>query len=112
MAGGLAILAICPEWSDLAAKIREWDMGWVVNNSPYEYLSVDDPSYTDKALEQRDSKSVAKCFHAIVNEILSDKEQLLIKRQNAWKAAHEVYTDEWLLGKWLGLVEGDFGANV
>lgn len=104
MAGGLAILAICPAWSDLAAKIREWDMGWVVNNSPYDTLSIDDPDYTSKALEVRDPDQVARDFVETVQSIVSDPETLLRKRQNAWRAAHEHYTDDWFVSHWQALV--------
>ena len=39
MAGGLSIIGICPEWSDLANLIKEMDAGWVVNNSIYSSTS-------------------------------------------------------------------------
>ena len=35
MAGGLSILAICPQWSDLSNLVTSLQAGWVINNSKH-----------------------------------------------------------------------------
>ena len=106
MAGGLAILAICPKWSDLAKMIEDNDVGWVISNSPYDEMpSFADPEYFKKIEEKRDAETVAKEFHQQVEEILSNPEELDRKRKNASRVMRSTFGKEELGQRWVRFLE-------
>ncbi|MDA7612476.1 hypothetical protein N8626_01905 [bacterium] len=113
MAGGLAIIAICPRWSDLAAMIEESDAGWVVSNSPYETMpTFDDPEYFSKIEEKLDAADVAKRFHQQVREILANTKELDRKRRNASEAMRNRYGKEELGKKWTNFLKEVAGSRL
>jgi glycosyltransferase involved in cell wall biosynthesis len=80
MAAGQAILAICPKESDLADLITAHDCGWVIEPDDHAGLQ------------------------ARLSALASDREGLLVKRCNAYNAAHTHYSMEALGKQWLDLL--------
>ena len=70
MACGMAILALCPEQSDLGRLISENELGWVVDTTVTTGL---------------DAKVVQRRFHDAVSDIIENPSELLRRRRNAWK---------------------------
>ncbi|MEM0965509.1 MAG: hypothetical protein AAGJ81_05115 [Verrucomicrobiota bacterium] len=106
MAGGLAILAICPRWSDLAQMIEENDIGWVISNSPYDEMpAFEDAEYFSKIEEKRRPEEVAKEFHGKVADIIAGLEDLDRKRMNAFRVMREQFGKEELGERWKFFLE-------
>ncbi len=106
MAGGLAILAICPPWSDLAKMVLAHDVGWVVSNSPYEEApSFSDPEYLVRTTETLDSAIISERFAALVNHIVHHPEELDRKRRNASRAMRTHFDKKSLSSRWLAFME-------
>ncbi len=84
LAAGQAILAICPQQSDLADLVAGQDCGWVV-----------EPGDVD-GLRRR------------IQEITTDRDTLLVKRRNAFRAGQQRYDSATVAGHWVALVEGLF----
>ena len=70
MACGMAILALCPEQSDLGRLISENELGWVVDTTVTTGL---------------DAKVIQRRFHDTVSDIIENPSELLRRRRNAWK---------------------------
>lgn len=101
MAGGMAILAICPLWSDLARLVLENDAGWVVNNSPYSSAEeLIGSEYMQKVTARRSDGEIAKDFTEIVDTICRDTSLLWQKRKNARRAAIEKYGSAGIAEQW------------
>jgi colanic acid biosynthesis glycosyl transferase WcaI len=81
MVAGQAILAVCPERSDLAALVRTHDCGWVI-----------DPG---------DVQALRRCWH----EIAADRVSLQRKRERAYAAGHSQYEVTVLAKRWEHLFE-------
>ena len=81
MMAGQAILAIAPEDSDLVDLIKTADCGWWV------------------------SPGDVNGFQECLNEIHSNQELLLEKRQNAFRVAHEQFGQGCLAKQWVRLFE-------
>ena len=81
MVAGQAILAICPEKSDLADLIRLHNCGWIV--------------------EPEDIVGLSKTLKKIVE----DRELLHEKRMNAYTAGHRVYDSRIVAKQWVALFE-------
>lgn len=79
LAAGQAILAICPSDSDLANLVRDENCGWVVTPG--------------KSLELRQ----------VLNEIISDRNLLQLKRENAYRAGQNKFSDKSVAQKWVEL---------
>lgn len=106
MAGGLAIIAICPAWSDLARLIIDHDAGWVVNNSPYESMSeLDGENYLERVRATRPLTEVTNDFLSAVSHAASDRKTLQEKRRNAHAAVGRCYSRRRLAQAWSELLE-------
>ncbi len=107
MAGGLAIIAICPRWSDLATLVLEHEAGWVINNSPYRETSdLASPDYLRRARAKRPDAQIAQEFVQLIREVLSERHDLERKRQNALRAADTVFRAEYLAPQWKSFLQG------
>lgn len=73
MAAGLAIIAICPATSDLAALVRQTGAGWVVDNS------------------DGNPKEAGRKFAELVRDLVTCPEQVFAARQRARRAAETTY---------------------
>ncbi|WP_256003224.1 hypothetical protein [Pedobacter deserti] len=87
MAGGMAILAVAPEWSDLATLINRMDAGWIVNNS------------------NNYSGDTARDFHSKLAAILDNTALLQQKRFNAFHNVRSFHGTDVLVHKWTQLIE-------
>ena len=81
LVAGQAILAICPEKSDLAELVKKHDCGWVVHPGDF------------RALERT------------LDEMCMRPGLVLLRRQNAFRAGHEFYCSKALSQKWTNLFE-------
>ena len=79
MMAGQAILAIAPEQSDLVDLIKETDCGWWVNPNDVDGL------------------------RRVFSIIASESQILKVKRENAYRAAHEQFGQESLSKEWAKL---------
>jgi hypothetical protein len=101
MAGGLAILAICPQWSDLSNLVTSLEAGWVVNNSAH--IDLNDVCACDYLKEIKAYKSkdeIISNFYLSLKSIIEDRELLEIKRGNAFYGVRSNYNIEILSEKW------------
>jgi len=106
MAGGLAILAICPEWSDLSLLVKSLDAGWVINNSIYQKKEdMFGDRYIFKIQEKRSALEIAARFYDTLKSILNDKKCLSDKRQNSYHGVRSKFNIESLSEKWDGLIK-------
>jgi len=76
LAAGQAVVAICPEASDLADTIKAHDCGWVVVPGDVKRLSE------------------------LLIEIVRQPAELLRRRQNAWRAGQQVFDQRALATAW------------
>ncbi len=101
MAGGLAVLAICPLWSDLARLVLDNEAGWVVSNSPYvSEEELEGPDYLMKLRAPRSVEEVAEEFAATAARLAGSPGEVWRKRQNARRAAAEKYGSAALSKQW------------
>jgi glycosyltransferase involved in cell wall biosynthesis len=102
MAGGLAIIAICPEWSDLAGLVKNLDAGWVINNSIYKNESElnNDEKYLLNLNKKLDDSLIVNQFYGILIEIVKNQNILTQKRHNAYWGVREHYNIDHLSTKW------------
>jgi hypothetical protein len=108
MAGGMAILAICPAWSDLASLVNSLDAGYVINNSVYSNLTeLDGADYAMKIIEKRDNNEIVDSFYTTIKTILDNKVLLNKKRENAYNGVRAQHDIHQLSEKWNKLI-----ANV
>lgn len=105
MAGGLAIIAICPSWSDLAALVRSVDGGWIISNSPHQHmaspvLKKDYDSYLSDMKRSRSTDDICNDFCLTIERILDAPEMLKEKRKNAFYGVRKQYGIDQLQRKW------------
>lgn len=101
MAGGLAIIAICPAWSDLARLVTESQCGLVVNNSPYvDVAALEGPDYLARCYEKRPQAEIVREFVDALLRLLREPALLKQMRENAVAAAHGQYGSDALRGRW------------
>jgi len=81
LAAGQAVVAICPEASDLADTIRTHECGWVVAPG--------------------DANGLAR----LLADIARQPEELLRRRQNAWQAGQHVFDQRVLAKAWIAVLE-------
>lgn len=107
MGGGLAILAICPIWSDLADLVLSNEAGWVVNNSPYSSKAeLQGPDYLQKIRERRPDADIARDFRDRVLQIQADPAELLRRRGNAFTSTARFYGPESSAKRWGSFLRG------
>lgn len=105
MAGGLSIIAICPQWSDLSNLVTSLDAGWVINNA--KHIDVKEDNFNDYLKEIkyfRQQGEVISDFYLCLKNILNDKELLEIKRQNAFYGVRANYNINSLGKKWVEVI--------
>lgn len=99
MGGGMAILAICPEWSDLAKLVLSTKSGKVINNSkdlgPKDF----------KASSHRELQLIANDFYVSLKQFVLERDYLEEKRANAFRRVRENYSIEELSYKWKFVLE-------
>jgi hypothetical protein len=106
MAGGLAIIAICPVWSDLANLVLDSGAGWIINNSPYEKLAAPGTDeYLAMTREARAVEDVQVDFCALVEQLASRNDLVENARRNARAAVAAQFSRDPLVAEWKKLLE-------
>jgi glycosyltransferase involved in cell wall biosynthesis len=106
MAGGLAIIAICPAWSDLAALVLESGAGWIINNSPYQKLAAPrTDEYLAMTREARPVEDVQADFCALVEQLASRNDLVEKARRNARAAVAAQFSRDPLVAEWKKLLK-------
>lgn len=101
MAGGMAIMAICPVWSDLGKIINNLNAGWVINNSSF--LSTKElkvGNYNQNLRSEIDKKIVASEFYDCLKVIIANRDLLEEKRRGAFNGVRSNYNINVLSNKW------------
>jgi hypothetical protein len=105
MAGGMAILAIAPIWSDLANLVTTLEAGWVVNNSLHDRAPMpSDPDHLEALKEPRATAAIVAQFEATIRQILQHREDLEARRRAAFSGVRSRYGIDSLQGKWRHLL--------
>jgi glycosyltransferase involved in cell wall biosynthesis len=100
MAAGLAVIAVCPAWSDLATLVRETGGGWVVDNAARRQpLAGSD--YLTACRSQRPTADVAADFEGLVSRLVASPHEVLKCRRNAWKAVRERFSPDRISQAWV-----------
>jgi glycosyltransferase involved in cell wall biosynthesis len=81
LAAGQAVLAICPENSDLAQTVRAHGCGWVLNPGDASGLS------------------------ALWKEMAAHPSEVLHKRQRAWQAGQNAFDQRKLVASWISVLD-------
>jgi len=106
MAAGMAIIAICPEWSDLASLIKKLDSGWIINNSLYRNRrEINRGAYLSNLKEKRVTIEIAIDFYDQIKFILNNMDILSDKRNNAFYGVRNNYNINALSEKWKDLIQ-------
>lgn len=101
MAGGLAILAIAPIWSDLSNLINVNNCGWVINNSIHNnQIEITSNNYLNQIKESKSDKDVATDFYLTLKNILENRNQLEIKRLNSFNSVRSNFNIDSIGEKW------------
>ena len=106
MAGGLAILAITPEWSDLARLITNNQAGWVFDNSGH----VDFPKTYPKnnTFHFKHTQSNKEIISPVLDKLrflIRNREYLFQIRENSFKNIRKNYNNYNLSRKWERFIE-------
>lgn len=105
MAGGLSILAICPQWSDLSNLVTSLDAGWIINNSKYlNEKELYTTNYLQEIKKLRSKDEIVSDFYLCLKNILEDKELLETKRQNAFNGVRSNFNINSLSEKWEDMI--------
>jgi hypothetical protein len=106
MAGGMAIIGICPQWSDLATLIDTFNSGWIINNSLYEHdKDLHNIHYLKNIKEKRLNHDIAIEFYDTVKFILKNRNILNEKRQNAYYGIRNNFDIDNLGKKWAEIIK-------
>ena len=93
MAAGLAVIAVCPPWSDLAKLVTENDIGWVIRNSEHTSETLEGSGNYQSALERfRNPKEIGGEIAHLLLRLQSAPEELRLKQQNARRVALDRYS--------------------
>jgi hypothetical protein len=101
MAGGMAILAICPQWSDLGNLVTSLNAGWVINNSPYtieQELYIKDYQINIKYLKEE--HELVTNFYNCLKSIIENRDLLEDRRKNAFEGVRLNHNIQSLSNKW------------
>lgn len=102
MAGGLAIISICPSWSDLAALVKDNHSGWIINNSIEdnlkEFKNINE--YKKTIYRVKDRKKIAENFISILGYLKDNPHLIYEKRLNAYNKVRQNYSLKNLTYKW------------
>ena len=102
MAGGLSILAVCPNWSDLAILINENNAGWIVSNSPY--MQPSSLNYLQSINEVRNFDEIKHDFYKTLKGIVTNIETLKVRRKNAFESVRTKFNAVTLNKQWLSFI--------
>ena len=106
MAGGLAILAITPEWSDLANLITNNQAGWVFDNSTNEELLK---KYSkDQKVYRKTTKENKEMISNIIDKLrylIKNRDYLLQIRKNSFTNVRQNYNESNLAERWKRFIE-------
>lgn len=106
MASGMAILAICPSWSDLGTLIRNANAGWIVNNSNFDTKEdLFSGNYASNLLSKRPKDLIANNFYNVIKEVSDNRELLELARKNAFNSVRDNYNIINLNKKWTEILE-------
>lgn len=101
MAGGLAIVAVCPAWSDLARIVRDTGCGWIINNSPFATAAeLRGGDYAANCQARRDLAEVTAESRALCQRLHADPALVAAAQRRAVAAAHATYGLEALRELW------------
>ncbi|MGF1484185.1 MAG: hypothetical protein ACFBZ8_07470 [Opitutales bacterium] len=106
LAHGLALLVLCPQWSDLARLVHRTQTGVVVSTTPEGV--VPEPGGTDyfQLVEQRRAEAkVIEEFKAAVHGLAAKPELLAQARLNAQRAMRDQFNADSLGARWSGFLE-------
>ena len=105
MGGGLAIIAICPIWSDLADLVLSLDSGWVINNSFYNsFEAIPVQGYLKEIKRPRSSKEVEDDMLKLIIELNNNPALIENKRKNAFFGVRQNYNLNEVSGQWKELL--------
>lgn len=121
LAAGLPLIAICPHWSDLAALIRRYGVGFVVSNSPFSAvidadgtrhglpegaaLDMRAPDYLTRVLELREQDAVENDFSALISRLLAEPSLIAEARSHAAASAADAFSQATMLERWQALIQ-------
>ena len=106
MAGGQAVIAICPIWSDLARIVLENKAGWVINNSPYHSSAdLEGPDYLQRVHAVREPQEVADEFVGMIRHLQENPNDVAEKQKNTRDAALTRYGREAIAKQWRQMIE-------
>ena len=112
MAGGMAILAICPKWSDLSTLISDIDSGWVINNSLYEFSDdLAGQDYLHNLQENKLPEVIAKEFYEQLKYLLANRNELNDKRRNAFFGVRKEHNISTLSAKWAKIISNPYSLQ-
>jgi colanic acid biosynthesis glycosyl transferase WcaI len=81
LAAGQAILAVCPEKSDLADTVRRHECGWII--------------------EPGDARGLVEAL----KHMTSGPKEVLRRRLRAWQAGQDTYDQRVLVSKWMSVLD-------
>jgi len=99
MAAGLAVVAICPAWSDLARLVEESGAGWVIDNAACP-RPLDEVEYLPACRSGRPAAEVANDFQALIARLVDNPAEVSKCRSNAWHAVRERFSPAHISEAW------------
>ncbi|QQL50859.1 glycosyltransferase family protein [Mucilaginibacter ginkgonis] len=105
MAGGMAIMAICPAWSDLASLVKRLDAGMIINNSPYKTKQDLHSDYRQNIVALRPIDEITRDFYNGLKSYLKDNALLTEKRTNAFYGIRENFNIDVLSKHWHKVIQ-------
>jgi glycosyltransferase involved in cell wall biosynthesis len=99
MAAGLAVIAICPSWSDLARLVEQSGAGWVVDNAACP-RPLDTANFLPGCRSKRLSAEVANDFQTLVSRLIANPSEVLERRRNAWQAVRDRFSPTQVSEAW------------
>jgi hypothetical protein len=101
MAAGLAIVAICPAWSDVGQIVQRHRCGWVINNSPFDSLAdVERGNYVANTAATVPAEEVAVRFCTLLERLLANPGEVARARHNSRCASAETFSTLALRRRW------------
>lgn len=99
MAAGLAVVAICPGWSDLARLVEQSGAGWVVDNAACP-RPLDTGTFLHDCRARRSSAEVANEFQKLVSRLIANPSEVLDRQRNAWQAVRQRFSPTQVSEAW------------
>lgn len=105
MAAGLAIVAVCPRWSDLARLVEETGAGWVVNNAASP-APLQQPAYIVACRATRPAEEVGADFCDRIRHLAASPAEVQACRENAWRAVRDRFSPDIISRQWSAYLAG------